>query len=78
MLLRLTKAMPLTVEIRDLNGRKVRDLSSGSGTGMLYQLAWDGRDNRGQMAAPGLYIVRIAVESDSGSEEKLGYIALAY
>ncbi len=77
-LLRLTRAMPLTVEIRDLNGRKVRDLSSNSGAGMLYQLTWDGLDDEGQMAAPGLYIVRIAVEADSGSEEKLGYVALAY
>lgn len=77
-LLRLTKAMPLTVEIRDLNGRKVRDLSSGSGTGMLYQQAWDGLDDAGQLVAPGLYIVRVTVESDSGIEEKLSYIALAY
>jgi hypothetical protein len=77
-LLRLTKAMPLTVQIFDLNGRKVRDLISSSGTGMLYQMMWDGLSDSGQRADPGLYIVRIAVESDSGSEEKLGYIALVY
>ncbi len=77
-LLRLTKAMPLTVQIFDLNGRKVRDLISSSGTGMLYQLTWDGLEDSGQRADPGLYIVRIAVESDSGSEEKLGYVALVY
>ena len=77
-LLRLNKAMPLTVQIFDLNGRKVRDLINSSGTGMLYQLKWDGLEDSGQRADPGLYIVRIAVESDSGSEEKLGYVALVY
>ena len=45
---------------------------------MLYQPTWDGLSDSGQKADQGLYIVRIAVESDSGSEEKLGYIALVH
>jgi hypothetical protein len=53
-------------------------LRGEKGTSALYQLAWDGRDDGGEMAAPGLYIFRIAVEADSGSEEKLGYVALVY
>ncbi len=77
-LLRLTKEVPLSAEIYDLNGRRVRQLRGETGTSALYQLAWDGRDDGGEMVAPGLYIFRIAVEAGSGSEEKLGYVALVY
>ena len=77
-LLRLTEEAPLGVEIYDLNGRQVRALRGDRGASALYQLVWDGRDDGGNMVPPGLYIYRILVDAGSGSEEKLGHIALVY
>jgi hypothetical protein len=77
-LLRLMEAVPIEVEIYDLHGKRVRQLRGDRGASALYQLAWDGRDDAGTMALPGLYIYRISVEAGSGSEEKLGHIALVY
>ena len=77
-LLRLTDATPVEAEIYNLAGQRVRSLSPEAGASALYQLAWDGRDDGGKMAAPGLYILRIAVEADGGVEEQLKQIALVY
>lgn len=75
---RLTDVVPLRAEIYNLAGQRVRQLRGGPGTSAFYQLVWDGRDEQGQLAAPGLYIVRIVVEADSGSEEKIKQIGLVY
>ena len=53
------------VEIRDLQGRPVRDLSivrtHPSG---LHSVAWDGRDQRGALVAPGMYLARVSFAPD--------------
>ena len=77
-LLRLTEVVPLETEIYTLAGNRVRTLGSGEGGSALYQTAWDGRDDEGELVAPGLYIYRVAVEAGSGREERLGPIAVVY
>ena len=77
-LLRLTELVPLETEIYTLAGNRVRTLGSGEGGSALYQTAWDGRDDEGELVAPGLYIYRVAVEAGSGREERLGPIAVVY
>lgn len=77
-LLRLTRDVPIEVEVYNLAGEQVRKLRGEPGASSFYRLVWDGRDDGGEMAAPGLYIFRIAVDADSGVEAKLGYIALIY
>jgi hypothetical protein len=44
----------LTVEIVDLRGARVRRLHDGPATGAL-ELSWDGRDERGNATAAGVY-----------------------
>ena len=77
-LLHLTNAALLKAEVYDLAGQRVRQLRGERGKSARYQLDWDGRDEQGRMAVPGIYLVRIAVEADSGSEEKLKQIGLVY
>ena len=77
-LLRLTDVVPLETEIYALAGNRVRTLGGREGGSALYQTAWDGRDDQGELVAPGLYIYRIVVEAGSGREERLGPIALVY
>ena len=52
--------------------------SRGRGGSAFYQATWDGRDDQGELVGPGLYIYRVVVEAGSGSEERLGHIAVAY
>ncbi len=44
----------------DPTGRRVRTLVSGPQTAGVYRVAFDGRDDRAQRLAPGLYFVRVS------------------
>jgi hypothetical protein len=68
------------VEVFDLTGARVRDLSqtapSPSGR---HQILWDGRDDGGRLVAPGIYVVRAAIDVDaSTSAQRTGLIHVAY
>jgi choice-of-anchor B domain-containing protein len=55
----------VSVEVLDLQGRRVRTLQRGpAGPGPLM-LAWDGRDDAGREASAGLYFARAAVGSST-------------
>ena len=64
----LEGAKQLRVDIYDLSGRRVRDLSRGtehpSGE---RRVEWDGRDEVGAVVAPGIYLVRVGFAADSGA-----------
>lgn len=49
-----------SVDLYDIRGRKVRSLHTAdrSATG-IFRFTWDGRDDRGEHAAPGVYFYRI-------------------
>ena len=70
-LLRLTDVVPL--ETKSTRWRKPSaHLGCWGGGSALYQTAWDGRDDQGELVDPGLYIYRVVVEAGSGREERLG------
>ena len=48
-----------TLAVYNLRGQKVRTLLSGELPSGKHQLAWDGRDDRGQQAASGIYFLRL-------------------
>ena len=75
---------PVEVFLYDLQGRLVRRLveqralSTGS-----YGIAWDGRDEQGAVAPPGIYLARLRVDTDTegsqiGNAEIFRTIAVAY
>jgi hypothetical protein len=64
--------------IYDLKGRLCRSLLDDTVKSGELSMTWDGRDSQGQVVPPGLYLYRIQLETDSGSEEKAGVIAVAY
>ena len=58
-------AAPVTVEVLDMRGRLVREVSRavlGAGTQIL---SWDGRDASGRKAAPGVYAVRVSAAGET-------------
>ncbi|MEC7842914.1 MAG: gliding motility-associated C-terminal domain-containing protein [Candidatus Latescibacterota bacterium] len=75
---RLTDAVPVRTEIYDLSGRRVAELEEGSGIRPLFAVDWDGTGFDGDVVAPGIYLYRIVVESDGGTKERLGHLAVAY
>jgi FlgD Ig-like domain len=55
----VTRGGRVTLALYDASGRRVRALLNDSRAPGTYELAWDGRDESGGAAAPGLYFARI-------------------
>jgi hypothetical protein len=55
----------LEAEVYDLAGRRVRRLDLGRRLSGRQQFAWDGRDTSGRLVPPGLYLLRLGVETDA-------------
>jgi len=66
------------VEIYDLSGRRIAQVQTGGSTAGNLQIDWDGRDNQGQVAPPGIYLYRLAIDMDDTSTEHSGTLSLAY
>ena len=77
-LLRLTSAVPVSIEIFDLSGSLVRSLYSGNDMLGEYSHTWDGKDNRSDLVPPGLYLYRIVAEMQSEWETNSGVVSVAY
>ncbi|MBI1798037.1 MAG: T9SS type A sorting domain-containing protein [Candidatus Eisenbacteria bacterium] len=58
MTLELPAASAIDVAIYDASGRRMRTLLGGSSDAGTHALAWDGADDRGAAAAPGVYFLR--------------------
>ena len=71
---------PVQVEssVYDLSGRLLGVVSSDWTSSGRYVGAWDGRDERGEQVPPGLYILRVSVETDKGPAFRQAVISLAY
>ena len=60
--LTLPAAVPVDASIFDLSGRRVRNVLSGSQSGQV-QIAWDGTDDSGRAARPGVYMLLVRAGS---------------
>lgn len=65
----LSSPASVTVEVRNIAGRLVRRLAEGQLTGSGRQtILWDGRGETGAVAAPGVYLCRVAAQTDDGQK----------
>jgi hypothetical protein len=64
---RLGAAGAVRVSVHDAAGRLVRDLATGERAAGPHEVVWDGRDQAGRAARPGLYFARVATQVGSGS-----------
>ncbi len=53
-----------TLAIHDVGGRVVRRIASGPLAAGAHRVTWDGRDEQGRDAAPGLYFARLALSGE--------------
>jgi flagellar hook assembly protein FlgD len=44
----------------------------------VQSIRWNGRDERGALLAPGLYLVSVAVQSERSGELKIGPVGIVY
>ena len=85
---RVDVARPVSMRIFDLSGRTVArlrppDLSAGTylrlpGRERESPGYWDGRDDRGNLVPPGLYLFQVEVELDAGEAVHSGHVAVVY
>ncbi len=59
---------PLRLEVLDLRGRVIRTLVSGAREAGRHEVVFDGRDQRGQRLASGVYLARLRVADSEQSQ----------
>jgi hypothetical protein len=77
-LLNLFGAVPVALDLYDLSGRRVGAVYRGTAASGRFALAWDGVLTSGETPAPGMYLLRLEVDSDQGREALQRVVALAY
>ena len=83
-ILAVTRPTDVTVQVFDLSGQLVRSLYSGSDLSGHFdakrvpQLAWDGRDQAGDIVPPGLYLVTLSVDGDARQTRRARTVGVAY
>ena len=77
-LLRALSQVPADLTVYDLAGRPVRHLQKSGALNGPQQVTWDGLDENGATAPPGLYILRLSIATDTGSEDRSLLVGLAY
>lgn len=53
----------------DTAGHRVRTVADGLFGAGVHNVAWDGRDSRGNIAAPGTYFVRLSAGERNASQK---------
>ena len=76
--LRVGSPTTVQVQIYDLSGNIVRELLNDSLPSGRYTVTWAGVDKSGDLVPLGIYIIRINVDSDSGSVEDTSVIRLVH
>lgn len=76
--LQLTGGAPVRVEILNLSGSLIRMVYAGADPSGRYQRRWDGRDERGALVPPGVYLIRISVQADAEMESLGRTVSVVY
>ena len=77
-LVNLTDSVPVSVIVYDLAGKRLKTIYTGLDTSRKFSRRWDGTDDSGQKLPPGLYVVRLEVDEDSGIKSRSAIVPLVY
>jgi hypothetical protein len=77
-LLRALAAVEVELTVYDLSGRRIRSLGKSGQFNGPQAVLWDGRDGGGNLVPPGVYLVRLSIDTDTGMEERSLSVGVAY
>jgi len=66
------------VNVYSLNGRQVAKVPVGTQRSGPQTVLWDGRDETGDLLAPGVYLVAVSVQSERTDDLKMSPLGIAY
>ena len=76
-LLQVISEIGVALEVFDLSGRPIWQQSAEQANGE-YAISWNGVDDVGQVVPPGVYVYRLLVDADRGSNLHMGTLAVIY
>ena len=77
-LFRLPGPVPVTLEVYALDGRRIARLDRGLQDSGSQKLDWDGRDARGELLEPGLYLVSVSLQTQFSQSRQVRALGIAY
>jgi hypothetical protein len=77
-LLNLSGGVPIRVKILNLAGHSLGRVLDDIATSGRSAMQWDGRMGAGRLLVPGMYILRLEVEADSGTDTVDRVFSIAY
>ena len=77
-LFEITGPASVRVEVVDLSGLRVRLLAEDERGIGIYEVPWDGRDDAGRLAPPGVYMGRVSARLDGSQVEQIRILHVAY
>ncbi|NKB69801.1 MAG: hypothetical protein GKR89_22240 [Candidatus Latescibacteria bacterium] len=77
-LLYLVDAVQIELLVYDLSGRQVGQIDTDQAASGRFATTWDGRDPSGALLPPGIYLMRLRVETDQGKKYQQRLVSLAY
>ena len=77
-LLRALDPVPVQLTLYDLGGRPICHLQDADELNGPQLVTWDGRDQQGALVPPGVYLLGLKADSDTGSETRTRIVGVAY
>ena len=78
LLFRLPQDLPVALDIYGLDGSLIAQLAKGVQGAGPQRIRWDGRDENGQLLAPGIYLIDLKIDSEFKKFRHLQSIGVAY
>ena len=77
-LVNLASGVPVSLIVYDLAGRRVAEASAPPGGSGRFPAVWDGTDDAGDLLPPGVYLLRLEVETDRHTDIAVATVPLIY
>lgn len=77
-IIRLVEATNVSLAIYDLSGRVVREVSNTPRRAGSFEDPWDGRDEAGNLVAPGIYVARLTVMAGQEGPSQTRVVHVVY
>ena len=77
-LVNLSGNVPVKIDLYNLAGVKLNQLTKNIASSGRFSSTWDGTDNTGKLLQPGIYLLRLEVASDKKTAVEMAIVSLVY